>query len=185
MDYFNLHYKPSVFNNFQALSGYESLYSHQSFLNYCPEVLWKRSFANFKFIGISIHKIPYFYIFIVIERLYLTLQNGMCISSSLFLKSIINKIYCKSFKCQCNIFALGLLVSFFCILQCLRTESSYLISHSSSGFEFCNAKFDSYHQYRCFRYASNFGFGNEYLDFFPPHFHGFITGSLPGLTKKA
>ena len=54
-----------------------------------------------------------------------------------------------------------------------------------SGFEFCNAKFDSYHQYRCLRYASNFGFGNEYLDFFPPHFHGFIIGSLPGLTKKA
>ena len=73
----------------------------------------------------------------------------------------------------------------FCLLQCLRTESSYLISHSSSGFEFCDAKFDSYHQYRCFRYASNFGFGNEYLDFFPPHFHGFIIGSLPGLTKKA
>lgn len=112
LGYFNLYYKPSVFNNFQALSGHESLYSHQRFLNYCPDVLWKRSFANFKFIGISMHKIPYFYILIVIERLYLTLQNEMCTSSSLFLKSIINKIYWKSFKCQCNIFAFGHLVSF-------------------------------------------------------------------------
>lgn len=82
MDYFNLYYKPSVFNNFQALSGYESLYSHQRFSNCYLEILRKRSFANLKFIGILIHKIPYFYIFIVIERIYLTLQNGMCISSS-------------------------------------------------------------------------------------------------------
>lgn len=55
---------------------------------------------------------PYFYIFIVIERIYLTLQNGMCISSSLFLKSIINKIYYKGFKCQYNVFALEFWVSF-------------------------------------------------------------------------
>lgn len=76
----------------------------RGFPGYCPEVLWKRSFANFKFIGIPMHKIPYFCIFIVMERIYLTLQSEMCISRSLFLKSTINKIDHKGFKCQYNIF---------------------------------------------------------------------------------
>lgn len=114
MDSFSGCYSPPASNNSQALCGSESLYGHRRIPGYCPEVLWKRSFANFKFIGVSVHKIPYFCIFIVMGRIYLTLQNGMGISSFffLFLKSTINEIDHKGFKCQYNIFALEFWVSF-------------------------------------------------------------------------